>query len=60
MKDGLSNVIDNVSTAIGTLSTNVSVDLPTVLSGILTAIQGLPDYSAILTAIQTILDNFLS
>lgn len=50
--DGLSKAIDDVSTAFTALSTNVNVDLATALSGILSAIQGLPDYTAILAAVQ--------
>lgn len=50
--DGLSNAVDDVAAAISNLSTNVNVDMSTALSGILSAIQGLPDYGAILTAIQ--------
>ncbi len=50
--DGLSSAVDDVSAAIGNLSTNVNVDMSTALSGILAAVQGLPDYGAILTAIQ--------
>ncbi len=50
--DGLSKAIDDVSTAFTALSTNVNVDLATALSGILSAIQGLPDYAAILAAVQ--------
>jgi hypothetical protein len=50
--DGLSKAIDDVSTAFGTLSTNVNVDMATALANILAAIQGLPDYGTILTAIQ--------
>ena len=50
--DGLSSAVDDVSAAIGNLSTNVNVDMSTALSGILAAVQGLPDYGAILAAIQ--------
>lgn len=50
--DGLSKAIDDVSTAFTALSTNVNVDLATALSGILSAIQGLPDYATILAAVQ--------
>ncbi len=50
--DGLSGAVDDVSAAIGNLSTNVNVDMSTALSGILAAVQGLPDYGAILTAIR--------
>ena len=55
--DGLSGAIDDVSTALGTLSTNINVNMATALSGILSAIQGLPDYGAILAAIQLALQN---
>ena len=51
--DGLSDAIDDVSTAFSTLSTNINVDM--ALSDILSAIQGLPDYGAILAAIQNTL-----
>ena len=57
---GLSKAIADLSADLGTLSTNVNVDMTAALSAMLTAIQGLPDYSSILTAIQTVLDNFLS
>ena len=50
--DGLSSAVDDVSAAIGNLSTNVNVDMSAALSGILAAVQGLSDYGAILTAIQ--------
>nr|MCR5709838.1 hypothetical protein [Bacteroidales bacterium] len=49
---GLSQAIDDASTAFGTLSTKMNVDLATALSNIISAIQGLPDYGAALAAIQ--------
>lgn len=54
---GLSKAIDDVTTAFGALSTNVNVDMATALSDILTAIQGLPDYSTVLAAIQQALQD---
>lgn len=50
--DGLAKTIDDVSTAFGIVANNVNVDLATALAGILTAIQGLPDYSTAMTAMQ--------
>ena len=50
--DGLSKAIDDVSTALGALETNINVDLSTAISDIYTAIQGLPDYGTAMAAIQ--------
>ena len=50
--EGLSDAVDDVSTALGDLSKNVNVDMSTSLSAILTAAQGLPDYGAALDAIR--------
>ena len=54
---GLSAALDNVSTAFGTLSTNVKVDMSAVLSTILSAIQGLPDYGSIVAAINSVVES---
>ena len=51
MDDGLSNAIDDVSAAFGSLSSEVNQDLANSLSYILSSIQGLPDDS-IIAAIQ--------
>ena len=51
MDDGLSNAIDDVSAAFGSLSSEVDKDLANSLSYILSSIQGLPDDS-IIAAIQ--------
>ena len=51
MDDGLSNAIDDVSAAFGSLSSEVNKDLANSLSYILSSIQGLPDDS-IIAAIQ--------
>ena len=55
VEGGLSKAIDDVSSAFGTLSGKVNTDLATALSNVLTAIQGLPDYSAVMAAIQQVL-----
>ena len=54
MDDGLSKSIDKLSTGLGALLTNVNVDMATVLANILSAIQGQPDYNAVVAAIQQI------
>ena len=56
MDDGLSNAIDDVSAAFGSLSSEVNKDLANSLSYILSSIQGLPDDSIIAAIQQALVD----
>ena len=55
---GLQTQIASVVASINTLTANVKTgDIATALSNILTAIQGLPDYSTVLATIQQAVDE---
>lgn len=55
---GLQTQIATVVASINALTTNVQTgDIATALSGILTAIQGAPDYSTVLSTIQQAMDD---